>query len=61
MIESRLKPQCALCPGLDAQVETVNIYAENEAVERVIIIECSNKKICDQIEKYLKAGKEPNL
>ena len=59
MIESKLKPICELCPALKVQASTTELFADGNIVERIILLECLNQKMCERLEEYLKKEATP--
>lgn len=53
-IELKIESYCENCPNMKPIKREEVLYADNEACLRYISIECENKKVCKNIERYIR-------
>lgn len=57
-VESHLAKKCQECPCFEAAMDRDDIYANCTISATIVSVDCSNRKLCDSIERHLKGREE---
>ena len=56
--ENHLAEKCQGCPCFEAAMDRDDIYANCAISATIVSVDCSNRKLCDSIERHLKGREE---
>ena len=57
-VESHLAKKCQECPCFKATMDRDDIYAVCTISATIVSVDCSNRKLCDSIERHLEEREE---
>lgn len=57
-VESHLAKKCQECPCLEAIMQRDDIYANCTISATIVSVDCSNRNLCDSIERHLEEREE---
>lgn len=56
--ENHLAKKCQECPCFEATMDRDDIYTDHTVAVTILSIDCSNRKLCDSIERHLESREE---
>ena len=57
-VESHLAKKCQECPCFEATMDRDDIYTDHTVAVTILSIDCSNRTLCDSIERHLEEREE---
>lgn len=55
---NHLTEKCKECPCFEATMHRDDIFADQTVPVTILSVDCSNRPLCDSIERYLKEREE---
>lgn len=57
-LENHLAEKCKECPCFEATMHRDDIYTDHTVPVYILSVDCSNRILCDSIERHLKGREE---